>query len=115
MNRNQGSKPMRQAIASTAFAAALLLGGAAHASSPDAWAAHAREVEAACLKASGFTGAKLVGKIATFPDETGFDVVLVRGRYPQPHMKNQTGRMYCLFDRKAKKAVVSEAELPKGL
>jgi len=35
---------------------------------------------------------------------------LLSGHYPQPHMKNQPGRELCLFDRRTRTAVVSDAD-----
>jgi len=41
--------------------------------------------------------------------------LVLAGRYPQKHMNNRAGRELCVWDRKAGKAYVSEADqlLPK--
>jgi hypothetical protein len=87
-----------------------LLAGAAQASSPAAWSAHDKEVAAACVKASGLKDAKPAGQPMAYDDSVGMTALLVAGRYPQPHMKNRPGRVLCLFDRKKREAVVTEAD-----
>ena len=82
----------------------------AMASSPAAWSAHDREVAESCSKASGLKNAVATGKPIVFDDRVGVTALLVSGRYPQPHMKNQLGRVLCLFDRKSREATVSPAD-----
>ncbi|WP_411885517.1 hypothetical protein [Polaromonas sp. YR568] len=89
---------------------AALLAGAAQASSPAAWSAHDKEVAAACVKASGLKDAKPAGQPMAYDDGVGMTALLVAGHYPQPHMKNRAGRVLCLFDRKKREAVVTEAD-----
>ncbi len=88
------------------------------ASSPEAWKAYDREVRTACLKASGLLQARALGDRvdvpAAAPDRNGItpilSAVLLEGRYPQAHMKGQTGRELCLFDQRTRKAFVGPAE-----
>lgn len=87
----------------------LFVGCQARASSPDAWEQHYQEVKARCLKVSGLRNPQPVGDIITFPDKVGYDALLVRGRYPQPHMNNQVGQSLCLFNRRTREAYTSEA------
>ena len=82
----------------------------AMASSPAAWAAHDREVAEACTKASGLKKAVASGEPMVFDDSVGVTALLVSGRYPQPHMKNQPGRVLCLFDRKTRDAKITPAD-----
>ncbi len=81
----------------------------AKASSPKAWKQHQQEVMASCLKVTGLRNAKPLGEIVTFSDNVGYDALLVGGNYPQPHMKNKTGKFICLFNRRTRKAYISEA------
>jgi hypothetical protein len=78
------------------------------ASSPDEWEKHQKEVAATCAKASGLKNARTMGEAVQFGDDIGFDAVMIRGRYPQPHMKNAVGHALCLFDRKTRRAECSE-------
>ncbi|RZJ16362.1 MAG: hypothetical protein EOO54_17130 [Haliea sp.] len=80
------------------------------ASSPDAWSAHDKEVAAACASASGLKNATASGVPMVFDDSIGKTALVVTGRYPQAHMKNARGRVLCLFDRKTRQAVVTEAD-----
>jgi len=80
----------------------------AQASGPDAWAQHDRDVAAACIKASGLTQAKAVGKPVLFDDSVAQTALLVSGTYPQKHMAGKKGQMLCLYDRKAKTAQAQE-------
>ena len=79
------------------------------ASSPDEWEKHQKEVAATCAKASGLKNARTIGEPVLFGDDIGVDAVMIRGRYPQPNMKNATGHALCLFDRKTRQAQCSEA------
>lgn len=84
----------------------------AYASSPDAWKALDKAVVDSCMKASQLKEVRAVGK-AGFDDSVGYEALMLRGRYPQPHMKNQPGAELCLFNRHSKKATVTEwSELP---
>lgn len=80
----------------------------AQASGQDAWAQHDRDVATACIKASGLTNAKAVGKPVVFDDTVAQTALLVSGTYPQKHMAGKKGQMLCLYDRKAKTAQAQE-------
>lgn len=88
------------------------LASQANASSTDAWKALDKAVIDSCMKASQLKEVRAVGK-AGFDDNVGYEALMLRGRYPQPHMKNQPGAELCLYNRQSKKATVSEwTELP---
>ncbi|BBP79255.1 hypothetical protein CCU68_13510 [Pseudomonas gingeri NCPPB 3146 = LMG 5327] len=80
----------------------------AQASSPDAWIAYNKAVLASCTKASSLKNVKPVGNPAQFDDKIGYTAVLLHGRYPQAHMKNQPGTELCLYNKKSKTAAVTE-------
>lgn len=84
--------------------------GLAQGATPDAWAAHEKEIVAACVEASNLHGAKPGGKIIDFDDSVGFAALLIDGRYPQPHLKNRRGRVLCLFDKRTRMPFVSGAD-----
>jgi hypothetical protein len=86
-----------------------LLATPALASSPDAWAAFAGEVTAACVAASELKDAKPVSAQVLFPGDRQQVAVLIAGIYPQPHMKGAAGTVLCLYDQKSATAQVSEA------
>ncbi len=91
-------------VAMTAFS------GLVRAASPAAWSEHDKEVAAACVKASTLKDAQPVGRPMAYDDRVGMTVLLLTGRYPQPHMKNRLGRELCLFDRETREAAVTEAD-----
>jgi hypothetical protein len=78
------------------------------ASSDDAWQSYYEEVNAACLKNSGLREAKPVSNIVSFDDNVGYDALVIKGYYPQPHMKNARARVLCLFNKKTKVTAISE-------
>jgi hypothetical protein len=84
----------------------------ARASSPDAIRQHQKEVTNRCLQISGLEKPQPVGSIVTFGDDIGYDVLMVRGHYPQPHMNNQIGKSLCLFNRATRQAQGSDASQP---
>lgn len=95
--------------------ASAALASQANASSTDDWKALDKTVIDSCMKASQLKEVRAVGKTG-FSDDVGYEALMLRGRYPQPHMKNQPGAELCLFNRKTKKATVSEwTELPATL
>jgi hypothetical protein len=96
--------------ATLALAAGGGIASQAWASSPAAWTEHDREVASACAKASGLKKAEPVGRPMAYEDRVGFTVLLIQGRYPQPHMKNRLGRELCLFNRGTHDAAVLEAD-----
>ncbi|UPG88972.1 hypothetical protein L2Y96_16425 [Luteibacter aegosomaticola] len=83
---------------------------AAHASAPSAWKDYDQKVTQACLAASGLKDAKPVGGLVKYDDRVPVTALVLTGRYPQKHMKNAPGRELCVWDRKAEKAYVSEAD-----
>ncbi len=85
--------------------AAALGGIPAQAASPEAWAELFRKASAACVKASELKEAK-AAKPVDFSDKV---LVMVDGRWPQPHMKNQRARFACLYDKRAATAEAHEA------
>lgn len=88
----------------------LLLSPLAQASSEAAWQQNDKNMQQSCLKASGLKTVKVVGKPIQYDDSVGFDALLLEGRYPQKHMKNQVGRELCLYQRQSGRAFVSEAD-----
>ena len=45
-----------------------------------------------------------------FDDRVGYSAIVLEGRYPQTHMKNQLGRELCLWQRAKQKAFIVEAD-----
>ncbi len=45
-----------------------------------------------------------------YDDRVPVTALVLAGRYPQKHMNNRPGRELCVWDRKAGKAYVSEAD-----
>lgn len=89
---------------------ALVLSPLAQASSEAAWQQNSKNMQQACLKASGLKQVRIVGNPISYDDSVGYDALLLEGRYPQKHMKNQMGRELCLYQRASDKASVSEAD-----
>ncbi len=90
---------------------ALVVGGSTlHAATPDAWKTHSDQVIGKCIVASGLNGAYAGGELIEFDDRVGHTVLLIVGRYPQPHMSNQTGRVLCLYDKQTRTAYASAAD-----
>ena len=87
-----------------------MLSVAAYGDAPEARPAHEKEVVSACVAASNLRRAKPGGSLVEFDDRVGVTALIVEGRYPQPHMKNERGRVLCLFDRKTRTATVSDAD-----
>lgn len=84
----------------------------ANASTPDAVRQHQQEVTNRCLQISGLRNPQSIGNIIIFGDDIGYDALMVRGNYPQPHMNNQVGQVLCLFNRGTRQAYVSDASQP---
>lgn len=84
----------------------------AWASSPQAWAEHQRQVLKACTAASGLRQPRAAGERLDFnrPDGSRISVLLIEGRYPQPHMAGRRGLELCLFDPRSRKASVADAD-----
>jgi hypothetical protein len=82
--------------------------GAASASSPDAWKAFDKTLLDSCIAASTLKNAKPAGAPAMFDDSVGYNALLIKGQYKQAFMKNKAGTELCLYDRKNKKALITE-------
>ena len=78
--------------------------------SPQVWEQQNKEAIAKCRQASGLKEANPVGKIILFGDDVGYDGLMIKGRYPQPHMKNKVTQVLCLFNRKTRKVYIGEME-----
>jgi hypothetical protein len=100
----------RPATLSAALLVAMAAPGAAVASSPGAWTAAEREAARACATASGLRDPVVADSTVRFDDSLGVDARLVRGVWPQPHMKGAQALMLCLYDRRARRAQVQDAE-----
>lgn len=96
-----------RALPSLIAACLLASATAARAAPPDVWQAHYQEVRVRCLQASGLLNAKPVGEVVSFPDQVGYDALLVRGQYPQT--KGKRGEFLCLFDRRSRQPYLVEA------
>ena len=82
--------------------------GQASASSPDAWKAFDKTLVDSCVAASSLKNPKPAGASAMFDDSVGYSALLIKGQYKQAFMKNKTGTELCLYDRKNKKALITE-------
>jgi len=87
------------------------LASQAMASSEQAWKDFDKTVIDSCVKASQLKDTKPAGTAAMFDDSVGYTALLLKGRYPQAHMKNKTGTELCLYQRNTKTAVVTEWDL----
>lgn len=103
-------KAKQPSIITAIFTFSCLLSTQTFASSPDSWDSYYKTITAKCLQASNLKNSKPAGKIVSYGDLVGFDALLIRGTYPQKHMKNQTGVELCLYDRKNSKAYVTDAD-----
>ncbi len=93
-----------------ALAAGMMLAAApAGASSPDAWTELFTKAQAACFKASGLKEPRAIGKPTDFSDRV---LVLVSGRWPQPHMKNAKATFACLYGKAGGTAEAQELMNP---
>ena len=93
-----------------ALAAGTLFASLAQASTPSAWKDDDQRLTQACVAASGLKDVKPVGRPIAYDDRVPVTALVLAGRYPQKHMKNRPGRELCVWDRKAHKAYVSEAD-----
>lgn len=87
------------------------LASQAMASSEQAWRDFDKRVIDSCVKASHLKDTKPVGTGAMFDDSVGYTALLLKGRYPQAHMKNKAGTELCLYQRQTKTAIVTEWDL----
>ncbi len=92
------------------FVSGMLLVAIAQASTPSAWKDHDRQLTQACIAASGLKDARPVSGPIAYDDRVPVTALVLAGRYPQKHMNNRPGRELCVWDRKAGKAYVSEAD-----
>lgn len=99
-----------RSVLTSALVVVLAGAGGAVASSPGAWAAVEREAARACAAASGLRDPVVSDSTVRFDDSLGVDARLVRGAWPQPHMKGAQALMLCLYDRRARRAQVQDAE-----
>ena len=97
-----------RALRGLALAALCGVAVQAQASSDAAWREQQKQLVQACAKATGFNQPRAEGKPVLFSDEVGYTAQIITGRHAQPHMKNRTGRMLCLYKRSSGEAVVSE-------
>lgn len=82
----------------------------ARAATPEAWAAHEKEVTAACVAASALQEARAAGQPVEFDDATGMTALLLIGRHAPGHLQGQRARELCLFDKRSRKAAVAPAD-----
>lgn len=101
-------RPARPAY--PALLALLAVPGVASASTAASWAGLERDTARACASASGLLNAVVTESTVRFDDSLGVDARLVRGTWPQPHMKGAQALMLCLYDRRARRAQVQDAE-----
>lgn len=87
--------------------AASLAATAAQASSLAAIAGLDRATARACRSVSGLNGAKVENAVR-FSDTFAIDARIVRGTWPQPHMRSAKATMLCLYDRRAHRAEAQE-------
>lgn len=80
----------------------------ATASTGQAWSDLDKALIDSCVKASQLKDVKPAGTAALFDDSVGYSALLLKGHYPQPHMKNKAGTELCLYQRQSKKATVTE-------
>ncbi|GGF66648.1 hypothetical protein GCM10007301_27930 [Azorhizobium oxalatiphilum] len=104
-----GSRKSSRSTALLRAAGLCLAAFPASASSPDAWAELFGKAKAACLKASGLKEARALGAPTDFSDRV---LVLVSGRWPQPHMKNQKATFACLYGKASGQAEAQELTTP---
>jgi len=77
---------------------------------PEAWAAHEKEVVTACTAASKLRDPKPGGSTVDFDDRVGVSALIIDGYYPQPHLKDKRGRVLCIFDKRTRTGFVSAAD-----
>ncbi|MGU3496000.1 hypothetical protein ACLBXM_18310 [Xanthobacteraceae bacterium A53D] len=99
------AKFVKPSVAAALVGLAVLSASPAGASSPGAWAELFAKAKAACVKESGLKEARAIGEPTDFSDRV---LVLVSGRWPQPHMKNQKATYACLYGKTSGKAEAQE-------
>ena len=108
------SKTQFTAMAGLALSALLFAAAPTSASPPKQWEAAQAQARMACVKASEFRNAKLIGTPALFDDTAPLTAMVIRGTYPQAHMKGQIGTVLCLYDRKTRDARTVEWNPPSN-
>lgn len=86
----------------------LLTMSAAHASSPDAWAAFNAKVAKKCNMSSGLRQARS-GEVVGFDDSLGKVVTLVTGASNQSRPLSKTVTMLCIYDQRSGRTWITEA------
>jgi hypothetical protein len=79
-----------------------------YASSPDAWAAHDKEVKQKCLKASQLLKVKPAGDVIDFSDDIGLSMLVLKGVYKFD--KKAPGTEVCLLNKKDRTVSITEAD-----
>ncbi len=79
------------------------------ASSPAAWSSYDAKVRAACGAASRLSQPRVRGERLDLPD-AGLSLLVLEGRYPQPHMQGKRGLEVCVFEKNSGRASVAEAD-----
>lgn len=87
-----------------ALAAPIAMGGIASASTTQAWAALDRQVDRACINASGLSRAKIVADKASFPDRVPIELRVVEGYNRQSVVDVRL----CAYDRSNRHASTVE-------
>ncbi len=81
----------------------------ATASNAEAWQRHRQEVIRSCVQASQLSDAAPVGSAIEFNDDAGYTALLLEGRYRKKNDNKSGGLELCLFDKRTKKAYISDA------
>lgn len=100
----------RLGVAAMVVCGVLSAAGPALASSPGAWAELHGKARAACVKASGLKDARTSGQPVDFEASV---LILVSGRWPQPHMNNARATFACLYSKASGTAEAQEIKLPR--
>lgn len=87
------------------FLFAIALPGAAHASSPEAWAALDNKVRAACQKASDLKDPVVAQLYLRYSDKLPIEARMVRGAYKK---SGAITSLLCLYDRRTGYAETQE-------
>jgi hypothetical protein len=77
------------------------------AASEEAWDALVKEAGAACQIASELENPRVVWSNPAYERQAALIVV---GKWPQTHMKDDPGYMLCLFDKESTKVEIQEIE-----
>ena len=80
------------------------LASAAGASAPQAWAQMNRQVDRACLAASGLSRARIVADKASFPDRVPVELRIVEGY----NRRSVVDVKLCVYDRRTRRAAMAD-------